>query len=478
MQKRRSPILARIARRSSSAAAPLALLLLLASCSASEPGPSHRLLLLISVDTLRADHLGAYGSDRELTPRIDALARESQVFAAAYAPTSHTVPSVSAILTGRYPEELGIWSNESPLPEGVPTLAATFRDAGWHTAAVVSNWVLRRASGLSSGFEHYDDALPELEAARPMPERLASDTTTAALDALEACLPDPGARCFLWVHYQDPHGPYTPPGETRARWLARERAAPDGRRQLEPLPGPFGVGGIPSYQFLEGEREVAFYRAGYDAEVAYLDQEIGRLLDALVERELLEQAVFVLTADHGESLGEDDYWFSHGEFLSDPLVRVPLLIRLPGVPPLTREDIASLVDLPPTFTALLLQTPPRPEQAGRPLLEPGAEQRASTPYLATLGGSKVLRLGIVHGEFKYLVTLRDGVWDGRLLRRDREEVDLSAPAPHVAAEMRKRLEGLMRRYQRVSEESRPETPADREKLEALGYAEPEASREE
>ena len=88
------------------------------------------------------------------------------------------------------------------------------------------------------------------------------------------------------------------------------------------------------------------------------------------------------------------------------------------------------------------------------------------------------RFGIVHGEFKYLVTQREGVWDGRLLRRDHEEVDLSAPAPHVAAEMRKRLEHLMRRYQRVNEESLAEAPMDREKLEALGYAEPEASRQE
>ena len=459
-------------------ALPLALLLLLASCSAPEPSPSYRLLLLISVDTLRADRLGAYGGDRELTPRIDALARQSQVFDGAYAPTSHTVPSVNAILTGRYPEELGIWSNGAVLPEGVPTLATTFREAGWHTAAVVSNWLLRHTSGLSSGFAYYDERMPELEATRPMPERLGNDTTAAALDALDACLPDPGARCLLWVHYQDPHGPYTPPAGTRTRWLEHERAAPDGRRQLEPLPGPFGVGGIPSYQLIEGEREVAFYRAGYDAEVGYLDQAIGHLLDALVERELLEQAVVVLTADHGESLGEDDYWFSHGEFLSDPLVRVPLLIRIPGAPPRSRKDIASLVDLYPTLTALLLQTPPGPEQPGRALLEPGAEQQASTPYLAALRASKVPRFGIVHGEFKYLVTLREGVWDGRLLSRDREDVDLTAPAPHVAAEMRERLEQLMRRYQRVKEESLAEAPMDREKLEALGYVEPETSSQE
>jgi arylsulfatase len=454
----------------------MAPLLLLASCGAPDPGPSLRLLLVLSVDTLRADRLGSYGGPPGLTPRIDALARESQVFTAAYAPTSHTLPSVCALLTGRYPEELGIWSNESVLPRAVPTLASAFQDAGWGTRAVVSNWVLRAASGLSKGFDHYDDDLPQLETTRPMPERIAADTTDAALASLDACLPQAQANCFLWVHYQDPHGPYTPPGDRRARLLPRERAAPGGTRRLPVLPGPFGVGGIPSYQYLEEEREVAFYRAGYDAEVAYLDQEIGRLLDAVAARGLLEQAVVVFTADHGESLGEDDYWFSHGEFLSDPLVRVPLLIRLPDTPPGTRDDLASLVDLLATLTNLLLHAPRAPDPTGRPLLAPGAEREASTPYLATLRGAKVPRFGIVHGEFKYLVTLRDEVWHGRLLRRDQEDVDLTAPAPHVAAEMRGRLERLLRRYRRTTLESRGDPSAqERERLEALGYLEEEAA---
>ena len=143
----------------------LALLLGLASCSAPPP----RLLLLISVDTLRADRIGAYGSERGLTPNIDALAQESRVFTAAYAPTALTLPSVSGLMTGLYPQQIGIRNNESTLPDSVPTLAKAFRARGWRTEAVVSNWVLREDAGLAAGFDRYDDSMLQLEATRPYP---------------------------------------------------------------------------------------------------------------------------------------------------------------------------------------------------------------------------------------------------------------------------------------------------------------------
>ncbi len=445
----------------------------LSACGGGRAAPEIRLVLLLSVDTLRADHLGVYGSTSGLTPHIDALAAGSQVFTAAYAPASHTLPSVSSLLTGRYPEELGIWSNESVLPGGVPTLALELREAGWRTAAVVSNWVLRRASGLDAGFERFDDSLPQLEATRPMPERVAPDTTEAALAALDACLATPASRCFLWVHYQDPHGPYTPPDELRDRELARARAAPEGDRELPVLDGPFGPGGIPRYQFLAGRRDAAFYRAGYAGEVAFLDTSVGRLLDGLRERDLDDAALVVFTADHGEALGEDDYWFSHGERLSDALVRVPLLLRVPGLAATTRDDVVSLVDVAPTLSARLLDAAPAPGRPGRDLLAPGAEQRHSSPYLAALRGADVPRYGLVDVGFKYVVEQRDGVWRGRLTRRGDDEVDLTAPAPQVASRMRARLEQLMERYRRVDVESRRElSNEDRRKLEALGYLAP------
>ncbi|HEY5659049.1 MAG TPA: sulfatase-like hydrolase/transferase, partial [Myxococcota bacterium] len=155
----------------------VALLLFVVGCRGAPAPPT--LFVLITVDTLRADYLGAYGSSRGLTPRLDALAEESVVFASAYSATSFTLPSVSAILTGRYPEELGIWVNESAVPSSIPTLATVLREHGWRTGAVVSNFVLRASSGLAAGFDVYDDDLPQREAVRPWPERTAGDTTEA-----------------------------------------------------------------------------------------------------------------------------------------------------------------------------------------------------------------------------------------------------------------------------------------------------------
>jgi len=464
MTGRRGLILARLRTVAASAAA------LAIGCG---PGtPEVQLVLLLSVDTLRADRLGAHGSLLGLTPHLDALGAESTVFEAAYAPTAQTLPSVAALLTGRYPQVFGMTGNLSPLPGDAQTLARRFRAAGWSTAAVVSNWVLRREMGLDVGFDHFDDTLPQLEAARPMPERRGPDTTRAAIAALDLCLPERGERCLLWVHYQDPHGPYTPPAALRAERLAIERARPDAQRELPVLGRSFGTGGIPDYQFLEGRRDVAFYRAGYDAEVMHLDREIGKLLEAIRERGLWDRTLIVFTADHGESLGEDDVWFGHGEQLSEAQLRVPLWIRTPHSPPGRRADVATLVDVAPTLASLLLGTPPEQDVPGRDLLAPDASRRSSTVYLATLQGSKVIRIGVIEGDFKYRAELQDeSSWDGRLTRRGADDVDLTAPAPQEAGRLRAQLEDLLKRY-RVPPVDRAQLDAeDRRHLRALGYLE-------
>jgi arylsulfatase A-like enzyme len=429
--------------------------------------------VLITVDTLRADCLEAYGGALGVTPRLDALARQSEVFLRAYAPSSFTLPSVGAIMTGRYPQELGIWKNESGVPESAATLAAELRGRGWRTAAVVSNFVLRKRSGVAAGFDLFDDVLPQREAVRKWPERVAADTTAAALGVLEDCTAGGDARCFLWVHYQDPHGPYAPPGDRRRRFFEPERDAPDGRRLLPVQEEGVPFGGIPPYQFLEGRRDVAFYRAGYDAEVQYVDEEIGRLLDAFAERGLVNRSAVVFAADHGESLGEGDYWFSHGELLTDSLVRVPLLIRDPRRSPRRRHDLVSLVDLYPTLLALVAETPPDADRAGRDLLAKGAERGESTPYLAALGAASVERYGLVDGDYKLLVAERDGVREERLTRLGDEEVDVASEVPEIAAALRAKL-GVVRAGMA---EGPPETrqdlsPADREGLRALGYVAP------
>lgn len=436
-------------------------------------GPSPRHVLLVTVDTLRADRLGAYGSELGATPALDASAAESVVFEAAYASAPLTFPSVATLFTGRYPAELGVRSNRSAVPEGVPTLATVLREQGFATAAVVSNFVLRDKSGLADGFDHYDDRMPQTEATRGWPERLGPDTTDAAL-ARFAELKD-ASRWFLWVHYQDPHGPYTPPREVRERFLAAERAEPSASGPVAELPeegDDFGEGALPHYQILGGRRDVAFYRAGYHGEIAQVDAAIGRLLagvDAAADDDLL----VVFAADHGEALGEHDFWFAHGHHLTDELVRVPLWMRVPGRPPGRRDDVVSLADLFPTIVALVLGEQAPRAYPGRNLFAPDAAEQTSTPYLDTLSAFRERRLGLVEDGYKLILTHRDGQWYAELFQQGRESLDLSAPAPQVVARLRTRLDALRDRYDRGAPERREDFSEEEEAaLRALGYLEP------
>jgi arylsulfatase len=443
-------------------------LLLAAGCGQRNPP---QLLLLITVDTLRADRLGAYGNPDGLTPNLDALAASSQVFTTAYPSASFTLPSIATLLTGHYPAQLDLVDNALVLPEAIPTLAQALRQRGWKTAAVVSSFVLRRATGLDAGFDVYDDQLPQVEASRAaFPERVAPATTEAALAALDPLLLE-GKPAFLWVHYQDPHGPYTPPAPRRERHLARARAAEDGRRQLPASTENRGLGGIPLYQIVDERRDIAYYRAGYDGEVDYTDEEIGRLLAGLMERELMEDTIIVFTADHGEGMGENEYWFAHGEFLTDPAMRVPLLVRVPGRTAARREDVAGLVDLYPTLLALLgIEASSR--YPGRDLLAPDAASGSSSLILATLDGSTTPRAALIEDGYKYIYEPRpDGSFGQQLFRLNREDRDLSGELAERASAMRTQLSGRWRAmHASKARANRQElTPADAERLEALGY---------
>jgi arylsulfatase len=437
----------------------------LAACGRAEPA---RFALLLTSDTLRADRLSAWGGPRGLAPRLDALLEESVVFESAFAPCSYTLPSVSALLTGRHPEELGLYGNASRMGAEFATLAGVLGLHGWRTGAVVSNYVLRQGTGFEQGFEIYDATFPQREANREMPERIAGATTDAALEVLDR-LRAGGRPVFLWVHYQDPHGPYTPPGELRERFLEAARRAPGGDRRLEVDPEHRGHGSIPAYQSVGGHGDVAFYRAGYDGEVAYLDAEVARLLDGLDERGLLERAFVVFTADHGESLGEDDYWFAHGEYLTEPLVRVPLAFRVPGRAPERRGDLAALVDVFPTLLGML-GIAAAPGQPGRDLLAPGAEAEGAgrAVYLAALHGAPVPRFGLVADGHQYLVSDEPG---GRheSLRRLGEGRELATAEPERLAAMRERLDRVRAGIRHAPERVQPLGPAEKERLRQLGY---------
>jgi arylsulfatase len=425
-----------------------------------------RLVLLVTVDTLRADRLGAYGSDLGLTPHLDRLAAQSEVFTSAFAPASSTLPSIAALMTGRYPEELGVTTNGAVVPRGAPRLARFLLDRGWATGAVVSNYVLRRRAGLGRGFHVYDTRMTGREGRRNVRERRAPDTTTAALRLLDD-LTSRSRPVFLWVHYQDPHGPYLPPEAHRARTLEPERAMPDGLRQLELSASLSGEGALPRYQEVDGQRQVAFYRAGYNGEVAVVDEEIGRLFAGVASRRLLEDAVVLFTADHGESLGEDDYWFAHGERVSQGLVHVPLLLRIPDRPPARRDDLASLLDVFPTVAALAGEPVPRTLR-GRDLLSDAPAP--PVVYFSTVDTAAVPRRGVAGHGFHY-VRWEDASGAHEQLRRlGADGPDHAEREPSTLRHLRGRLTmeraGLM-----TAEELARQTlgPDEIDDLAALGY---------
>jgi arylsulfatase len=316
---------------------------LAAGCNASGQRPD---VVLVVVDTLRADHLGSYGFPLPTSPHLDRFADEAVVFERALAASSNTVPSHASLMTSRFVRGHSVgWINGSSRLEGRVTLAMRFREAGYETAAFVSNFVLRRSTGLDAGFELYDDVLPEAERNRPeIFERRAEATTARALEWLAAR----GARpVFLFVHYQDPHGPYTPPPERDDAFASLEAGESPALPWLTDDDSP---GGIPRYQQLPGLDRLGQYERRYAGEIAYFDASLGRLLEALAARP--RPRVVLITADHGESFGEGGFYLNHGHATTPDLAHVPLLIRAPGLAPGRRADPVHHVDVAPTLLEL------------------------------------------------------------------------------------------------------------------------------
>ncbi len=439
-----------------------------------------RRVILITCDTLRADHLGCYGYERATSPCLDALARESVLYENAWSAAPLTGPSLSALLAGRPPDEIGTdaRANGKRMPASVETLAEHLRDAGLATAAVVSSSVLVRPPaelgdiGVPQGFEHYDDELDSSEHNRLVRERDAVRTTDAALRWLATQDPS-DARFFLWVHYQDPHGPYCAPEADQRRFVrdhAGERELPAGRDHS-------GAGQIPDYQLLEGLRQPGAYVDRYDAEIHHFDAELGRLLDGL-RGGLLDDALLVVTADHGESLGEHDWWFCHGETLQRELLRVPFLVRPPHAgrgaagPVATgrREtEVVSYLDLWPTVLDALGLAPV--ENGGLSLL--ARERPAGRVALQQLGSAAFGRewYAVTDGRWRLLVP---GLGNAQLFdeRADPGELhDLASSQPERVRSLRERREQFLalRPLERHTGVPRERDASTQRALRAAGY---------
>jgi arylsulfatase A-like enzyme len=292
---------------------------------------AHPNLILVSLDTTRADALSCYGEVPGLlrtrgpvTPNLDRLAAEGVRFSRFYAHAPTTLNSHASMLTGLDPHGHEVARNGFPLPDGIPTLAERLRDAGWDTLAVVGAKALEQSMGLDRGFRIYDDRMTVQLG--PMVQDPADGVYERTLDALRER--DRARPLFLLVHFFDPHQPYTPPPDWRrrfadssysGRWRTRAGALKALRTELrEGRASPADIDQV---------------AALYLAEVAFMDHYVGRLLDTLREEGLLDRALVVVVADHGEVLSEDPaFAWSHGSDVSEGVMRVPLIVRGYGLP--------------------------------------------------------------------------------------------------------------------------------------------------
>jgi arylsulfatase A-like enzyme len=292
-------------------------------------------VLLITVDTLRADFLGCYGFPGKNTPNIDRLASEGVLFEDTITTIGKTGPAFASLFSSLFPPTHGARRNGVRMRDDVPVLAESLRAAGYSTAGFISNWTLKsHLAGTQRGFDHYDEENFDLQRnSFGADERDAGDVTAAALRWLEAAPAD--RPIFLWVHYSEPHSPYDLRGTT----------APKGQGKSDG----------------EGTRSK---RYKYSSEVGYADYWIGRLLARAQKRLEPESTLLVFLSDHGESLGEHDYW-GHGKNTHWPNLRIPLVLRGPGLPAGKRVAAgASIVDVTPTVLDLL-HLPALPGAAGQ-----------------------------------------------------------------------------------------------------------------
>ncbi len=396
------------------------------ACSAPAPPAARPNVLLVTLDTVRADHLGAYGHAAAATPRLDALARRGVRFESAIAATPLTAPSHASMLSGRIPPRHGVRDNGSfVLPAAVPSLAEAFSSAGYRTGAFVSGFPLDRRFGFARGFGVYDDRLPHGHDPRRAPyvERRGEATTTQAITFVAAVDPRPW---FAWVHYFDPHAPYEAPPPYAQR----------------------------------------FASSPYDGEIAYVDEQLGRLLDAASD----SPVVVLVVADHGESLGEHGE-ATHGFFVYDATLRVPFIVAGPGVGSgIVSSVLARGIDVAPTLLDLA-GLPGLPAADGRSLRAAanGATLPDAPAYAESLFAQRNLGWAPLYAwrttGHKLIEAPEVELYD---VKADPAETrNLAATASHTVAELRRPLRAASAAPGPSQATTAPAETSER--LRALGY---------
>jgi arylsulfatase A-like enzyme/predicted Zn-dependent protease len=399
-------------------------------------------VVLVTIDTLRADALGAYGQELPTSPNLDALAAEGVLFEQCGASVPSTLPSHASIMTGKQPYAHGVRDNAGyALNAGNVTLAEVLRARGYRTGAEVAAPVLGRRTLMNQGFDHYRD-LESFDAVRivvdvngvpkRLPERAATDVTDRGIGFLESAA---GGPFFLWLHYFDPHVFYSPP---------------------------------PAYQAL-------IPQSPYHGEVRYVDAELARVVQTLRHLERDDRTLLVVTSDHGEGLDEHDE-STHSYFVYETTMRVPLIFWGPGVisTPRRVSELVRSVDVTPTILDLLGE-PPLPGVQGvslAPLIDGREESLGLSSYgesmlsLVTFGASMLRSMR--DGDWKYIHKVRPELYD---LRADPSELEnLAARHPERIASLREKLRAVVGAAPAPDESAYTEVdPTTRAHLEALGY---------
>lgn len=406
------------------------------STRGAQPAPPSVPVILISVDTLRADHLSCYGYGRFRTPHIDSLAKGGTIFAAIDAQVPLTLPSHTSLLASTYPFVTGVEENGEVVPPGTVTLAGVLKAQGYRTAAFIGGYFLARRFGLDQGFEVYDSpfaSIIEHQAEALDVKRPAGEITLKAQKWLEAHDRQP---FFLFLHFFDLHRPYDPPAAYRAR---------------------FGAD-------------------GYDAEVAYVDSVLGDFRNFLVRRGLYDRTLIVFTSDHGESLDEHGE-STHGYFVYQSTLHVPLIVHWPqGARPHRArvEAPAGLIDVAPTVVqALSLRVPPSFQGTSLfPLLAAGAPAAPRKVYSESLYAHDNFRCAPLRslrvGNYQYIATTKPELYD---LSRDPGELhNLVTEEQAEAASLQEELNVLWSRYRPIQPPVRAAAdPEVRANLRTLGY---------
>jgi arylsulfatase A-like enzyme len=314
----------------------LGLLSLLAfACCRAEERP--RLVVLISIDTLRADHLGLYGYERQTSPNLDRLALESTVFDEAMSSSPWTLPAHASLLTGLYPSRHGLTSHERYLDSSLSTLPQLFSKAGYRTAAVVNSHNLAPEFGLDRGFERYRYVEERVDRREP--------STEITDQAMAWIREERGKPLFLFLHYYDVHSDYVSLPEYEESFLRPYTGIADGSTaQLAAhREGKIALSASDAPSLVDR----------YDAGILQMDTELGRFLDFLRDEGLLEETLLLVTSDHGEEFFEHG-GVLHGQTQYQEVLRVPLLLKGPGIPAGPRvSNPVSLVDILPTLAARL-----------------------------------------------------------------------------------------------------------------------------